>query len=254
MKRPSVLIVGYGVVGGNLHRQVFPWAEIHDPAKGFAVDPAKQYDVALICVPTPNCPDGTVDLGFVLQAVMAVNAKVTMIKSTVPPGTTKRLSLQFGKRLVFSPEFEGETLSSNAGRGFWIFGGEPFDRDLAAEAVKHATNGECRLLFTDTVTAELCKYMDNSFLALKVSFCNEFYRVARRLGVDYNELREAWLLDPRVGRSHTYVFEDAPYWESKCLDKDVPAIVNFSARELGQGMALMEAVLAVNSEHKRGSV
>ena len=46
-------------------------------------------------------------------------------------------------------------------------------------------------LKTTWETAELCKYMENAFLALKVTFCNEFYELAQRFGVDYGELREA---------------------------------------------------------------
>ncbi len=66
--------------------------------------------------------------------------------------------------------------------------------------------------------------VENAFLATKVSFCTQFWSTAREIGVDYEELRELFTLDPRVGKSHTFVYDDSPFWKSHCLDKDVPAI------------------------------
>jgi UDP-glucose 6-dehydrogenase len=66
--------------------------------------------------------------------------------------------------------------------------------------------------------------MENSYLATKVSFCQQFYRVAKQLGISYEELRELFILDPRVNPSHTFIYEDKPYWDSHCLNKDVIAI------------------------------
>ena len=39
-------------------------------------------------------------------------------------------------------------------------------------------------------------------------------------------LRELFILDPRINPSHTFIYEDTPYWDSHCLNKDVPAITN----------------------------
>ena len=83
----------------------------------------------------------------------------------------------------------------------------------------------------DSTTAELAKYMENSWLATKVSFCVQFYQLAEKLGVSYEELREIFILDPRVNPSHTFVYDDHPYWSSHCLDKDVAAIANSEKAE-----------------------
>ena len=86
--------------------------------------------------------------------------------------------------------------------------------------------------------------MENSWLATKVTFCNEFYRIANQAGVDYEELRELFILDPRVNPSHTFVYRDQPYWASHCLNKDVPAIASmFEA-------PLLESVININNKHK----
>ena len=242
--KPSLLIVGYGIVGKNLHK-VFPWADIHDPAQNiYSYD---RHDIALICVPTPMLPDGSCDISYVEDAIKETDARTIIIKSTIPPGTTDGLVSELHKAIVFSPEFEGETLSSKIPFSFFILGGNREWCEDAAEIIKHATTAECRIYFTTSTTAELCKYMENSFLALKVTFCNEFARLANRLGVNYSDLREAWLLDPRIGRSHTYVFADTPYYSSKCLNKDIPAIISL-ADKIGIEMKLMKSVVATNKE------
>jgi UDP-glucose 6-dehydrogenase len=82
-------------------------------------------------------------------------------------------------------------------------------------------------------------------LALKVTFCNEFFDVAGAYGIDYNELREVWLEDPRIGRSHTFVYEDKRGYGGKCLPKDVSALIE-SASERGVNVELMQAVQAKN--------
>lgn len=101
-------------------------------------------------------------------------------------------------------------------------------RDRVAELYAYVKNGYYKLRFTDSVTAELWKYMLNSFLALKVTFCCEFADIAEKFGVSYPELRELFVMDERVGASHTYVYPDKPYYDSHCFNKDVPALVSFA--------------------------
>lgn len=66
--------------------------------------------------------------------------------------------------------------------------------------------------------------MENSFLAVKVSFCTAFWQICENYGVSYEKVRELFLQDERVNKSHTFVYRDKPYWDSHCLNKDVPAI------------------------------
>jgi UDP-glucose 6-dehydrogenase len=94
--------------------------------------------------------------------------------------------------------------------------------------------------------------MENSFLALKVTFCNEIYDIAQAVGVDYNELRELWLLDPRIGRSHTFVMPDARGFGGKCLPKDMAALVHLAA-EQGCTPTLLRATIEANSANRRES-
>ncbi len=97
---------------------------------------------------------------------------------------------------------------------------------------------------TDSRTAELVKYMENSWLATKVSFCSQFFEIAEKEGVNYEELRELFVLDPRVNHSHTFIYRDHPYWESHCLDKDVPAIA------ITEDAKLLKTVIEFNMKKK----
>ena len=112
--------------------------------------------------------------------------------------------------------------------------------------------GAFRIAQTDARTAELVKYAENSFLALKVTFFNEFHRVAQAMRVDSNEFRELLLLDPRIGRSHTFVYEDHPFYDSHCLNKDVPGIIQ-AAADAGEEMHLMRMVASLNAAWKARS-
>ena len=86
--------------------------------------------------------------------------------------------------------------------------------------------------------------MENAYLATKVSFCNQFYDISKQIDVDYEELRELFTLDPRVENSHTFVYEDKPYWDSHCLNKDVQAIADEYNAEL------LQDVIRFNNKRK----
>ena len=251
MKNYSVGIVGYGAVGGSM-RELFPSAAIYDPRLGFCDrDGANRSDFAFVCVPTPSAADGSCDTSCVEETVRWLEAGTIVIRSTVAPGTTDRLSAQTGKRIVFQPEFgPGETpghpYANVRNIGWAIFGGPRQWTIPVCDLYKRVVNSNLELRQTDALTAELTKYMENAFLATKVAFCNEFYDIATAAGVDYNELRELWLMDPRMGRSHTWVHPDDRGFGGRCLPKDLAAIIH-TAETLGRPAELLTAVQSANS-------
>lgn len=243
-------IIGYGVVGKNM-RLIFKDALIHDPAQGIISH--QKSDVAFVCVPTEMLPDGSADTSIVLSAIQNNDAEVFCIKSTVPPGTVEALKTITGKRIIFSPEYFGGTEHANYHKyDFFILGGDKYDCSFVCEAFKSVSHPEIKFYFTDSKTAELVKYMENSWLANKVTFCNEFKRIADLIGVDYNELRELWLMDPRINRSHTFVYNDHPFYDSHCLNKDIPALIAFCKR-IGYNPKLLEQVVNSNTKFKEVS-
>ena len=116
------------------------------------------------------------------------------------------------------------------------------------QILQRVYDGTHSFRITDARTAELAKYMENSYLAMKVSFCQQFYDIAGKTGVCYEELRELFVLDPRVEASHTFVYRDRPYWDSHCLNKDVPAIAK------AYDAPLLLDMIAFNEARKKGGI
>jgi UDPglucose 6-dehydrogenase len=245
-----VAIVGFGAVGRSL-ATLFPDAVIFDPPLGLGHrDDVDRCRFAFICVPTPATATGDCDTSAVEEAAAWIESDYIVIRSTVPPGTTDRLAARLGKRIIFQPEYgPGETPDHpfrDPRAVSWIILGGPRAWTVpVCDLYKTVFNSELSIHQPDAITAEMVKYMENAFLATKVAFCNEFYDLAARDGVDYNELRELWLLDPRIGRSHTWVHPDDRGFGGKCLPKDLQAIVAHAQRR-GEPAILLDAVLRSN--------
>lgn len=258
MSKPKVGVVGAGVVGKAMQKLCGGETVMYDTAPGAPRDrqTINACDVVFICVPTPMAEDGSCDTHIVEEAVAWVQAPLIIIRSTVSPGTTDRLVETYRKAIVFQPEYLGETpshvFSDMGDRSFVVLGGQTDHTSAAAEFYKHYYNAYVRFYFCDALTAEVAKYMENSFYALKVTFCNEFFDIAEAHGVNYDLLREIWLADPRISRDHTLVYRDSRGFDGKCLPKDVNAIIR-SSRSGGYVPKLMEAVLAINEAMKARS-
>lgn len=224
----KILIVGENVENSGVFNEIAPLKpDICDKAQ--CLHPQGFYDIAFICVDTTMTEDNPCDVSEVWNAIEENHASIYVIKSTVKVGTTDEIRQKTGKRAVFSPEYYGNTPhSTRYDFSFTILGGEPEDCQEVIQCLQHIYDGRHVFRVTDAKTAELVKYMENSWIATKVSFCNEFYDIAETHGVRYEELRELFTLDPRVNPSHTFVFEQHPYWQSKCLDKDVSTIAQDS--------------------------
>lgn len=229
-------------------------------------DEINSCDLAVVCTPTPKGEQGEVDLGIIYETFEWLNTPLILIKSTIPPGTTDKLIAgegggQAGKKIAFSPEYIGEGKyvvqwwkdkayphpTEMKFHDFFIFGGE---KEVTTEIIsffQKVVGPEVKYMQTDTKTAELTKYMENSWGATKVTFCNEFYNIAKTFGVDYNELRELWLLDGRVERMHTVVFPDKRGFGGKCFPKDVHGIAKAS-EEAGYEPKLLKSVLDINED------
>jgi len=251
-------IVGYGVVGKALGK-LFGYepgdgsVRVYDRhLPGLNAEADKQAiqtcDLVFVAVPTPPRDNGSCDLSTVEEVISWINPPVCL-KSTVPPGTIDRIVASTGKRICFSPEYVGESRwhpwKGIESQGFVIIGGEKSVAELVARAYQQVLGPLVRYYLTDAKTAELCKYMENTFLATKVAFVNQFYDLAQAYGVNFNELRELWLADERIGRSHTLVTEERGY-RGRCLPKDMAAIIHAS-KEVG-GAPLLEAIERYNQE------
>jgi UDP-glucose 6-dehydrogenase len=94
--------------------------------------------------------------------------------------------------------------------------------------------------------------MANTYFATKVLFCNEFFDIAKALGVPYEELREVWLEDPRISGDHTRVYPENRGFGGRCLPKDLGAIIA-RAEEAGCPPRLLKAVQEINAQVRSGA-
>ena len=230
----SILIIGYGIVGHNLHKELIDLdPDIVDKYKPEVNRVGRSsYDVGFICVDTPLV-DGIVDIKEVKNAINEYDCEVYVIKSTCPVGTVRKFTNETGKRIVFSPEYYGNTKHCNNYKfDFTILGGSKENCNKVIQAILPCYDGRHVFKIVDPEIAEVTKFMENSWIATKVSFCQSFYNICKEVGINYEELRELFLLDPRVNPSHTFVYEDTPYWDSHCLNKDVTSIANQYNNEL----------------------
>ena len=227
------------------------------PAQTFShkYEDANGCDLVVISLPTPRSDeDGSCDTSLVEEALQTIDAPLFLIKSTIEPGTTDRLKEATGKNIVFSPEFCGESkywtefkFHQDVKETPWfVFGGDEKDTKSCVEFFIRVVGPTKVYHQTDALTAELTKYIENTFFALKVTFCYEINELCERMGVDYYKMREAWLLDPRLSPMHTAVFEDSDKpFGGKCFPKDVSAIASY-ADKLGYDAKLIKEILESN--------
>ncbi len=252
----NITIAGYGNIGQIVETRLEGIADtrIYDPPKGLGrLEDLKDADMVFVAVPTPSLEDGRCDTSIVEQVVAAASpGKAIVCHSTVSIGTTERLINTYGKPVVYVPEYAGESSDhpyrSEGNRAFFIFGGyEPATSEV--QALFEQIYGEDRSYFrVPPATAEVVKYMENSFLALKVGFCNEYYDLCQALDIDYDTVRHLWLQDGRISPSHTLVTQERGYGGS-CLPKDVAAVCS-TGKEVGTPMIIMEAARQANRRHK----
>lgn len=249
-------IVGYGVVGRALarlfrrcdaHRLHIYDRNIQEHASRQQLAALDRSDIVFIAVPTPfDVERHACDVSIVAEMVDTISAPMC-IKSTVPPGTTDDLIRSTGKSIAVSPEYVGESLGHPWPEvydcGFVILGGSAAACARTRQAYACASPVALNFVETSAAAAELVKYMENSFLATKVAFVNQFYDLATDAGVDFGELRKLFLLDCRVGHSHSTVTRERGFG-GKCLPKDVQSIIAWA--KPGGGAPLLEAVLQYN--------
>lgn len=211
--------------------------------------------IIFIAVGTPSKPNGEADLTSVFSAAEAiarslVGYKVVVTKSTVPPGTGKKISEIIDRvkpegssfAIASAPEFlrEGTGLSDTMHPDRVVIGtSSDRARDLLTELHKPIDG---KIVQCNVETAELIKYASNSMLATKISFANAISFLAEKVGADVERVLEGVGLDKRIGRS--FLYPGVGYGGS-CFPKDVKALIAIAA-EHKYDFTLLKAVNEVN--------
>ena len=186
-----------------------------------------------------------------LDMVGAPVENIILLRSTVTPGTTRKLQQKYQNlNLVFNPEFltESNHKSDFVNQDRFILGGGLSDTTKVSDLFEHRFP-RVPIIQTDYETAELTKYMNNCFLATKVSFLNEMKQISEKCGADWDVAIKRFLMDSRIGQSHYQV----PGPDGKlgfgghCLPKDINALKSFG-ESLGLNLNTLNGVINTNLE------
>ena len=238
-------IVGQGYVGSAV-KEVFSKhydVETYDLDKDkctvdYLEDLVELANIIFVCVPTPMKKDGSCDTSIVEAVVKDINDmvvsrnvsdRIVAIKSTIPPGTTNRLNKECKNiSVIFNPEFltEANFIDDFKNQNRIIIGGErPSTTKL--RQVYSLVFPNTPIIKTGSKTAEMVKYMTNTFLATKVSFANEMKQICDEINIDYDKVVEYSIYDERLGKSHWAVPgpDGKLGFGGSCFPKDINALV-----------------------------
>jgi len=220
-------------------------------------------EMSLICVGTPSKPNGELDLTHVVRVCESIGAALkekttrhlVIVRSTMLPGSVEgtvipALESSSGKKcgsgfgVAINPEFLRE------GTAIYDFDNPPktvIGSELLQDAEKVASlyaKLEAPLIMTSLRTAEMVKYTDNVFHALKVTFANEIGALCKELGVDGAEVMSIFCKDRKLNLSEIYLKPGFAYGGS-CLPKDLRALTKL-AQNKDVRVPVLEAIAASN--------
>ena len=220
-------------------------------------------DLALVCVGTPSMRNGGIDLKYVRRVCEQIGrtiqthpgAPVIVIRSTMLPGTMrevviptlekfsgKRAGEEFG--VCINPEFlrEGTAVHDYYHPPKTVIGElSRASGDLLANLYAKMPGPMVR---TDIETAEMVKYADNAWHALKVGFANEVGNLCKALQVDAHRVMEIFCQDQKLNLSPYYLKPGFAFGGS-CLPKDLRALL-YKAKTLDVSLPILSAVLPSN--------
>lgn len=220
-------------------------------------------DMSLICVGTPSQLNGNLDLSHVRKVCQEIGAAirekdtfhVVVARSTMLPGSMRSLviptleaasgkvaGVDFG--VCNNPEFlrEGTAVYDYYHPPKTVIGES--DEKAGALLVQLYEKMDAPLVRTDVETAEMVKYTDNTWHAVKVAFANEIGNICKAVGIDGHKVMEIFCQDTKLNLSPYYMKPGFAFGGS-CLPKDVRALT-YKARSLDLDLPLLNAILPSN--------
>ena len=208
--------------------------------------------MSFVCVPTPMKKDGSCDTSIVEGVIKDIDEAqqwcldsmlnhgiapvddkyIIIIKSTIPPGTTNKFNKKYKNvQIVFNPEFltEANFIEDFKNQDRIIVGG-PRPASTKVRQLFYKAFPKAHIIKTGSITAEMVKYVTNTFLATKVSFANEMKMLCDELNIDYDKVVEYSTYDERLGKSHWAVpGPDGKFgFGGSCFPKDINALLDLA--------------------------
>ena len=244
-------IIAAAVKGGQLRAT-------QDPVRAI-----RETDLSFVCVGTPSQANGNLDLTYIRRVCEEIGLGLAskaarhtvVIRSTILPGTMRRIVI---------PVLE-EYSGKQAGIGFGVCNNPEFLREGSAVMdfkfpaktiigeLEHSSGDtlaslyaklDALLIRTDLETAEMVKYIDNSWHALKIAFANEIGNLCKSLGVDGHRAMEIFCLDTKLNISPAYLSPGFAFGGS-CLPKDLRALA-YTAKLHDLELPILGSILRSN--------
>lgn len=220
-------------------------------------------EISFVCVGTPSQLNGNLDLKYIRRVCEKIGAAlrkkadrhVVVIRSTILPGTMRNVVIPTLE------EFSGKA----AGGGFGVCNNPEFLREGTAVhdfynppktvvGETDSTSGDllaaiygkmdAPLIRTDVETAEMVKYVDNCWHALKVGFANEVGNICKAIGADGHRVMDIFCQDTKLNIS-TYYMKPGFAFGGSCLPKDLRALT-YKARSLDLNLPILDSILLSN--------
>jgi GDP-mannose 6-dehydrogenase len=227
-------------------------------------------DVSLICVGTPGNHNGSLDLTFVERVVHDIGRALTkkkdfhtvVLRSTVLPGTTQAIVIPALERssgrvagrdvgVCFNPEFlrEGTSVNDFLHPPYTIIG----QYDSRAAEVTSSLYGhlDAPVLTVPLRSAEMVKYANNAFHAVKIAFANEIGNICKSQGIDSRRVMDILCLDTQLNLS-PYYLKPGFAFGGPCLPKDLRALL-YHSHSQDLSLPVLEALLPSNELQIRRS-
>jgi GDP-mannose 6-dehydrogenase len=230
-----------------------------------AIDAVRRSDLVLVCVGTPSRGNGDIDLTYVRRVCEQIGAALrshagapaVVMRSTMLPGTMRsvviptleassgrRAGVEFG--VCINPEFlrEGSAVHDYAHPPKTVIG----ELNAASGKLLASLYGDLKapMIRTDIETAEMVKYADNAWHALKVGFANEIGNVCKGLDVDGHRVMDIFCQDTKLNLSPYYLKPGFAFGGS-CLPKDLRALL-YKAKTLDLALPILSAILPSNEQ------
>lgn len=220
-------------------------------------------ELSFVCVGTPSLPNGNLDLSYIRRVCEMIGTSLrsksgrhtVVIRSTILPGTMRQIVIPIleeysGKKagadfdVCNNPEFlrEGSAVKDFRCPPKTVIGQlTPASGDLLASLYAVI---DAPLIRTDLETAEMVKYVDNSWHALKIGFANEIGTLCKSVSVDSHKVMDIFCQDKKLNISTAYLAPGFAFGGS-CLPKDLRALA-YAAKTRDLELPILKSVLRSN--------
>lgn len=249
-------IIGLGAVG-TANKEGFEYLNHtvigHDVKLETKIQDVLDTEIVFLCVPTPQADDGSCDTGIIESVIKELNLYnykgIVAIRSTVVPGFTQEMIETYKNLTIcFVPEFLRERCAADdfinnhkllavGTHDIWVYRKLVNAHGNLPENTEHLTPNE----------AEILKYYNNVYAALRVTFANVMYEICDKLNCDYTTIKNAYVKTGKATDMYLDVNPSLRGYGGMCLPKDTQAI----AALLSQLNLDFDLIQSINNDNNK---